>query len=78
MVVESFGFPVNNGPDVSPASRFEFKSDAIEPVLTSHADGCITVSLREVDSVEREKAWLEFHEAHRTLVGHFRHELDHY
>lgn len=77
-VIESLGFPVDSGPDVSPALRFEFKSDAVEPVSTGHADGCISVNLREADSVEREKARLEFREPQRTLVGHFRHELGHY
>jgi len=77
-VVESLGFPVNNGPGINPLLRFEFKSDAVELVSTGHADGCITINLREADSVEREKARLKFHEPQRTLVGHFRHELGHY
>jgi hypothetical protein len=59
---------------------FEFKSDATEedPVTTGHAGGVITINTREADAVERERTRVEFGEPHRTLVGHFRHELGHY
>ena len=49
-----------------------------EQVFTGHDSGLITINLKEADSVQREKARVEFREAHRTLVGHFRHEMGHY
>jgi hypothetical protein len=47
-------------------------------VFTGHDNGLITINLREADPVARETARVEFKEAHRTLVGHFRHEMGHY
>ena len=49
-----------------------------ERVFTGHANGKITINIREADPVEREKARTAFEEAHRTLIGHFRHEIGHY
>jgi hypothetical protein len=49
-----------------------------EKVYTGHANGKITINIREADPVEREKLRVSFGEAHRTLVGHFRHEIGHY
>lgn len=69
---------------------FEFKEDLppsghrwhqvgeAEQIYTGHADGNITINLREADPVERERARVDFNEAQRTLIGHFRHELGHY
>lgn len=74
----------------SPPLAFDFKADTIpsdglwrwmgagERVYTGHADGKITINIREADSVEREKLRVDLGEAHRTLVGHFRHEIGHY
>ncbi len=67
----------------------DFKADAIrtqqgwqpmgtEKVYTGYADGRITLNIREADSVEREKLRVSFGESHRTLIGHFRHEIAHY
>jgi hypothetical protein len=47
-------------------------------VYTGHASGKITINIREADDAVREKLRCEFHEAHRTLVGHFHHEIGHY
>ena len=77
-VIESIGLPVTETSELSPSLRFEFKSDHVENVSTGHADGLITINLREADSVEREKTRVEFCEPQRTLVGHFRHELGHF
>ncbi|HEY1076717.1 MAG TPA: putative zinc-binding metallopeptidase [Fontimonas sp.] len=65
------------------ALRFEFKADqatpgGIEPVLTGHSQGVITVNIAEADDAERERRRVTMHEPYRTLVGHFRHELGHY
>lgn len=68
---------------------FDFKADAIpadgvwrlmsdERVYTGHQDGKITINVREADHVEREKLRVDLNEAHRTLCGHFRHEIGHY
>ncbi|WP_146453375.1 zinc-binding metallopeptidase family protein [Rubripirellula tenax] len=73
-----------------PPLAFDFKADKLlqdkqwrslgkeERVYTGHADGKITINLREADSVERERNRVLFQEAHRTVVGHFRHEIAHY
>lgn len=74
-----------------PRLNFDFKADPVgkaeqwwwslgkeERVFTGHAGGKITINLREADTVEREKARVMFQEAHRTVIGHFRHEIAHY
>jgi hypothetical protein len=59
--------------------RFLFKADtAEEHVQTGHADGVVTINLAEADPVSREQVRQQFHEPHRTLIGHFRHEVGHY
>jgi hypothetical protein len=74
----------------SPPLAFDFKADVLptgrlwrslgqtERVYTGHANGKITLNIREADDVEREKLRVDFGEAHRTLIGHFRHEIGHY
>ncbi|MDJ1506684.1 zinc-binding metallopeptidase family protein [Xanthocytophaga agilis] len=68
---------------------FDFKEDIVvsdpsgsgtieEKVYTGHADGKITINIAEADPVEREKLRVDFGEPHRTLIGHFRHEIAHY
>jgi hypothetical protein len=49
-----------------------------EKVFTGHDHGRITINIREADDVEREKLRVDMGEAHRTLIGHFRHEIGHY
>lgn len=75
---------------VAPGLTFDFKADVTikprwwwsmgkeERVYTGHAEGRITINVREADTVEREKARVMFQEAHRTVIGHFRHEIGHY
>ncbi len=74
---------------IEPVLSFDFKADVVqrkwwwamgkeERVFTGHAGGKITINLREADTVEREKARVQFQEAHRTVIGHFRHEIAHY
>jgi len=84
------GFRFGNERDgVTPPLAFEFKAEAQtthvykdmgtgEKVYTGHADGRITINIREADDVEREKLRVEMHEAQRSLLGHFRHEMGHY
>lgn len=73
-----------------PPLTFDFKADVIpvndfwrgmgisERVYTGHADGKITINIREADAVERERLRVTMGEKHRTLIGHFRHEIGHY
>lgn len=75
---------------IDPGLTFDFKADVTikprwwwsmgkeERVYTGHAQGRITINVREADTVEREKARVMFQEAHRTVIGHFRHEIAHY
>lgn len=69
--------------------RFEFKGDPVdsqnwrlvsggEQVMTGHADGVITINIQEADSIQRERARVQFGETLRTVIGHFRHETGHY
>ncbi len=64
--------------DVIPASDLWHRMGAGERVYTGHADGKITINIREADEVERERLRVDMGEAHRTLIGHFRHEIGHY
>lgn len=75
---------------IQPALSFDFKADVSlsghqwqtmgdhEQVFTGHHNGKITINLREAEDVEREKLRVSFGEAHRTIIGHFRHEIAHY
>ncbi len=63
---------------------FKFMAD-VEPsfresgkVMTGHANGVITINLKEADSAVREKLRLDLDEVYRTILGHFRHEIGHY
>ncbi|HWC62419.1 MAG TPA: putative zinc-binding metallopeptidase [Rhizomicrobium sp.] len=66
---------------------FDFLADPPEPqapqshvqsVMTGHANGLITLALKEADDSVREKVRGEMGEPYRTLLGHFRHEIGHY
>lgn len=77
--VDRIGLPiVTDSDDSKPTLAFEFPAAINEPVFTGHANGLITINIEEADSAHRERARVEFDEPHRTLVGHFRHELGHY
>jgi hypothetical protein len=65
--------------DTERGLSFDLKNEGAEGrVLTGHADGLITLNLKEADPVLREKARLAMRERYRTLLGHFRHEIGHY
>lgn len=64
--------------DASQVPQLRWSTGKEERVYTGHADGRNTINLREADTVEREKTRVLFQEAHRTVVGHFRHEIAHY
>lgn len=69
---------------------FAFMTDAVpegnvwrvlpgsERIYTGHANGRITIDVKEADDVERERVRVDLNETQRTLIGHFRHELGHY
>lgn len=64
--------------DVIPTNEFWRPMGEAEHVYTGHAKGKITINIREADPVKREALRVDLGEAHRTLVGHFRHEIGHY
>ncbi len=77
--VQALGLPIGRPENaVHPRLVFHFKADEELPVYTGHAGGVITININEADDVERERTRVAFGEPHRTLVGHFRHELGHY
>lgn len=45
---------------------------------TGHANGLITLDIKEADDAHRENIRVQMHEPYRTLLGHFRHEVGHY
>ncbi len=58
---------------------FDFVTKNNDPnLMTGHANGVITILLKEADSVLREQARKDLQEPYRTLIGHLRHEVGHY
>lgn len=59
---------------------FDFLAEEsqLQPVLTGHDSGLITIALKEADDPTREKMRAEMAEPYRTVLGHFRHEIGHY
>ena len=89
--LELLGVPFGNDVDgFDPPLSFDFKGDVLikdslwrtvkkgDRVMTGHADGKITINIKEADDLEREKLRIDLNEAQRTLVGHFHHEIGHY
>ena len=89
--LDELGLPYGKSTDkIGSPLRFDFKADVVPPtdlwrslnkaerVYTGHVAGRITINIREADNVERERLRTDFGEAHRTLIGHFRHEIGHY
>lgn len=66
--------------DAERGLAFDFVGVDLEGKLptTGHANGLITLDIREADDAHRERVRLEMHEPYRTLLGHFRHEIGHY
>ena len=86
--LELLGLPVG-GDAVGAPPVFKFMADVDagkhwhsvdsgERVYTGHSAGTITINLAEADDVERERLRVDLNEPHRTLIGHFRHEIAHY
>ncbi len=89
--LDDLGLPYGTAEEgFDPPLCFDFKADlvrekgawhrlgAVEHVYTGHASGRITINLDEADDAERERRRINMNEAHRTLIGHFRHEIAHY
>lgn len=58
---------------------FDFIAKQNNPkIMTGHANGVITILLKEADSVLREQMRMLMSEPYRTLIGHLRHEVGHY
>ena len=57
---------------------FDLLSSAVEPVVTGHADGVVTIDLAEGDAAHRERMRRDLGEPYRTMLGHLRHETGHY
>src|SRR5262249_39634581 len=89
--LNQLGLPYGTQADgVKPALSFAFMADPgegqsewrpvgkSEKVFTGHANGRITINIREADDAERERLRVTMGEAQRTLIGHFRHEVGHY
>jgi len=58
---------------------FDFIAKQQNPnIMTGHANGVVTILLREADSVFREQIRKQLQEPYRTLIGHLRHEVGHY
>ncbi len=53
---------------------FDFSDGA----MTGHADGVVTLDLREVEDVHRTRMKDQLDEPYRTVLGHFRHEIGHF
>ena len=78
------GLPVAPESTDAPKLAFDFLADTMptfqetQRVITGHADGLITLNIKEADSAIREKMREQMAEPYRTLLGHFRHESGHY
>ncbi|MDR3462492.1 MAG: putative zinc-binding peptidase, partial [Beijerinckiaceae bacterium] len=53
-------------------------ANGVQPVLTGHDNGLITLNIAEANDAEREARRAAMGEPYRTLLGHFRHEIGHY
>lgn len=89
--LDSIGLPHGATADgFKPGLSFDFIDDHVghrgfwrlfgkqQRVFTGHTDGKITINIREADAANREKLRVDLGEWHRTLIGHFRHEIGHY
>jgi hypothetical protein len=78
------GLPVEVRAEDPRGMAFDFLADP-DPsfsdrgrVITGHADGLITLNIREADPAERERMRQAMDEPYRSLLGHFRHEVAHH
>ena len=77
--LQKIGLPLESKLKHDHGLCFDFVEKLNNPkLMTGHADGVITILIREGNSVLREQARKEMIEPYRTLVGHLRHEVGHY
>ena len=58
---------------------FDFIAKQNNPkIMTGHANGVITILIKEADAARREQMRMLLNEPYRTLIGHLRHEVGHY
>lgn len=77
--LRELGLPALPG-ETRQALRFAFLEDLPEKpaVMTGHAQGLITVNIKEGDPRQRLDEQLAMGEAQRTVLGHLRHESGHF
>lgn len=77
--LRELGLPALPGETRQPL-RFAFLEDLPDqpPVMTGHAQGLITVNIKEGDPRQRLDEQLALGEAQRTVLGHLRHESGHF
>ena len=71
---------VSKAEDEETGLAFDFVGidlDGVAPT-TGHANGLVTLDIKEADDAHREKVRNLMREPYRTLLGHFRHEVGHY
>lgn len=77
--LRELGLPALPGETRHPL-RFAFLEDLPDqpPVMTGHAQGLITVNIKEGDPRQRLDEQLAMDEPQRTVLGHLRHESGHF
>jgi hypothetical protein len=77
--LQKLGLDLKSKLDTKEGFCFDFVVQKHNPkLMTGHANGVITILLKEADSVLREQMRLQLLEPYRTLIGHLRHEIGHY
>lgn len=77
----NLGLPVvSKNQDEHKGLAFDFIGIDLEgqAPVTGHANGLVTLDIKEADDAHREKVRQQLREPYRTLLGHFRHEVGHY
>nr|WP_263262992.1 putative zinc-binding peptidase [Pseudomonas sp. RIT-PI-S] len=66
--------------DEATGLAFDFVGTSMDGTrpTTGHADGLVTLDIKEADDAHREAVRQAMREPYRTLLGHFRHEVGHY
>lgn len=77
--LRELGLPALPGETRQPL-RFAFLTDLPDqpPVMTGHAQGLITINIKEADPRRRLDEQLAMGEPQRTVLGHLRHESGHF
>ena len=77
--LQKIGLNLRNKMENEDGMCFDFIAKLDDPeIMTGHANGVITILIREADVVFRVKTKVFLKEPYRTLIGHLRHEVGHY